>query len=165
MNDQEASGIVLKRLYDLRKTGTTEIADFADTGLASDTVSRILEQLAQQGLIDWNPIIAGFMNKDRYLAVMAKINAFGVNVIEGTEQPPIAIKIDQSVNVHGSQGVQIGGSGNVQNINLTLDKLNNYIDSSVATTREKENAKGLLAAALENPLVQKAIQWLMGGTS
>ena len=67
------------------------------------------------------------MNKeDRYRAVMAKINAYGVDVIERRVQPPIAINIDQSVNVHGSQGVQIGGSGNVQNINLTLDKLNNY---------------------------------------
>jgi hypothetical protein len=66
------------------------------------------------------------------------------------------------VNVQGSQGVQIGGSGNIQNVNLTLERLNNYIDSAGATTKEKEEAKGLLSAALENPLVKKALEWATG---
>ena len=58
MNDQDARGIVLKRLYAVRNTGTTEIADFADTGLAPDTVSRILRAAcASWGSFDWNPNI------------------------------------------------------------------------------------------------------------
>ena len=161
MNDQEARGIVLRRLYDLREVKQrAELSDFAETGLAADKVGSILEQLAQTGLIEWRPLKAGFQSREEYLAVMARITAFGVDVIEGGAKPQMAINIDASVNVHGSQGVQIGGSGNVQNVNLTLEKLNNYIDSAGATTEEKENAKGLLSAALENPLVQKAIQWL-----
>jgi hypothetical protein len=166
MKDQEARGVVLKRLYDIREVKeTAELSDFADTGLAPDTVTRMLEQLAQQGLIDWNPHKAGFQSNSptKYLAVMAKISVYGVQVVDGEAKPPIAINIDASVNVHGSQGVQIGGSGNVQNINLTLERLNNYIDSAGAMTQEKEKAKGLLRAAFENPLVQKAIQWLTGG--
>jgi hypothetical protein len=65
----------------------------------------------------------------------------------------------------GKQGVQIGGSGNVQNVTLTLEKLNNYIDSAGATTQEKAEAKSLLKAALENPLVQMAIKWWTGAPS
>ena len=165
MKDQEARGIVLKRLYDIREAGqAAELDDFRDTNLPPAKVERMLEQLNQHGLIEWHPQQA-INSPSRYLAVMAKINAYGVDVVEGTAKSPIAINIDRSVNVHGSQGVQIGGSGNVQNVSLTLERLNNYIDSAGTSTHEKEEAKGLLRAALENPIVQKAIQWLMGVTS
>jgi hypothetical protein len=66
--------------------------------------------------------------------------------------PPMAYAIDASVHVQGSQGV-IVGNNNVQNVTLILERLNNFIDSAVASTQEKEKAKGLLSAALENPLV------------
>jgi hypothetical protein len=166
MKDQEARGIVLKRLYDIREAKQpAELGNFDDTGLAPETVTRMLEQLAHHGLIEWNPHKAGLNSLTKYLAVMARISAYGVDVIEGEAKPPIAINIDASVNVHGSQGVQIGGSGNVQNVSLTLERPNNYIDSAGATTQEKEDAKGLLSAAFENPLVQKAIQWLTGAGS
>jgi hypothetical protein len=166
MKDQEARGIVLKRLYDIREAKQpAELSNFDDTSLAPETVTRMLEQLAQKGLIEWHPHKGGINSPTKYLAVMARISAFGVDVVEGGAKSPIAINIDASVNVHGSQGVQIGGSGNVQNVSLTLERLNNYIDSAGATTQEKKDAKGLLSAAFENPLVQKAIQWLTGAGS
>jgi hypothetical protein len=167
MKDQEARGIVLKRLYDIRDAKRpAELSSFTETGIEPDTVARIIEQLAEKGLIDWHPVHGGINSPSKYLVLMARINAYGVDVVEGAIEPPFAINIhtsvDKSVNVHGSQGVQIGGSRNVQNVNLTLERLNNYIDSAGASTKEKADAKGLLSAAFDNPLVQKAIQWLTG---
>ncbi|SHN86956.1 hypothetical protein SAMN05444170_6936 [Bradyrhizobium erythrophlei] len=170
MKDQEARGVVLKRLYDIRDARQpAELSNFTDTGIASDTVARIIEQLADKGLIEWHPVTGGINSPAKYLILMARINAYGVDVIEGATKPPFAINIhtsvDKSVNVHGSQGVQIGGSGNIQNVNLALERLNNYIDSAGASTKEKADAKGLLSAAFDNPLVQKAIQWITGAGS
>jgi hypothetical protein len=48
-----------------------------------------LEQLAQQSLIEWNPYSAGIAGPDVYLAVSARIAAFGVDVVEGKVQPPL----------------------------------------------------------------------------
>ena len=167
MRDQEARGIVLNRLYEIRDAKQpAELSNFTETDVAPDTVTRVIEQLAEKGLIDWHPVRGGINSPAKYLALMARINAYGVDVVEGAVEPPFAINIhanvDKSVNVQGSQGVQIGGSGNIQNVNLTLERLNNYIDSAGATTKEKEEAKGLLSAALENPLVKKALEWATG---
>lgn len=42
---------------------------------------------------------------------------------EVTGQPPIAISIDSSINVHGSQNIQIGGQGNVQSLTMDIEKM------------------------------------------
>src|SRR5882757_4376401 len=52
--------------------------------------------------------IRGFAVRS-YLLFMAKIKAFGADVIEGNTPPPISISVDNGVSVRGSQGVQIGG--------------------------------------------------------
>jgi hypothetical protein len=88
---------------------------------------------------------------------MAKITAFGADVIEGSTPPPISINVDSSVNVHGSQGVQIGGQGNVQNITMDVGKLMNAVDAGTGTMQEKEEAKSLLKKVLENPLAKFAL--------
>ncbi|MGY3589027.1 hypothetical protein ACVIGB_002018 [Bradyrhizobium sp. USDA 4341] len=160
MKDSEARGIVLKKMYDLRETkDRLELPDFADTGLEVDKVGRVLEQLAEKGLIQWNPRRSSMTSAVRYMVIMAKISAFGVDVVEGDAAPPMAITIDSSINVHASQGVQIGGHGNIQNVNLNLERLNNYVDSSNASAAEKDEAKSLLKQVWENPLVKGAIEW------
>lgn len=160
MKDSEARGIVLKKMYDLREVKDhLELADFAGTGLESDKVGRILEQLADKGLIQWNPRRSSQTSAVRYMVIMAKISVFGVDVVEGETAPPMAINIDASVNVHGSQGVQIGGQGNAQTVTVDIERLKNFIDSSDAGLQEKEAAKGLLSQMLENPLVKSAIEW------
>jgi hypothetical protein len=88
---------------------------------------------------------------------MAKITAFGADVVEGNTPPPISINIDSSVSVHGSQGVQIGGQGNVQNVTMDVGKLMNAVDAGTGTMQEKEEAKSLLKKVLENPLAKFAL--------
>ena len=75
MKDQEARGIVLKRLYDMRDAKQpAELSNFTETGLTTDTVARIIEQLAHKGLIDWHPVHGGINSPSKYLALMARIN-------------------------------------------------------------------------------------------
>ncbi|WP_316162858.1 hypothetical protein [Bradyrhizobium sp. SZCCHNRI20481] len=162
MNDSEARGIVLKKFYDLRgEQSHLEMADLETTGLPRNTVERILEQLGEQRLINWNPRNNNMGGPNRYTVIMASISSFGVDVVEGATQPPIAITIDASVNVHGSQGVQVGGQGNVLNVTLDVERLNSFIDSSGASVHDKEEAKGLLKRLAENPLVKGAFEWLL----
>jgi hypothetical protein len=158
VKDSDARGIILRRLYDLRdeKNHANE-GDFEDLGVESATLGRLLEQLADKNLIRWNPI-KGAMGVG-YLALMARIAASGVDVIEGNIQPPISITVDSSINVHGSQGVQIGGQGNVQNLTMDVHKLMNVVDQGTGTIQEKEEAKSLLKKLFENPLVKGAIDW------
>jgi hypothetical protein len=94
-----------------------------------------------------------------YLAFMAKISGAGVDVVEGVTAPPPSIAIDNSIAVHGSHGVMIGGQGNVQNVILDVERLNSFIDSSGANVTEREEAKGLLRRLAENPLVKGAIEF------
>ena len=159
MKDNDARGLVLQRLYDIRhKVDFANHHDFAGVPLDEMTLGNILEQLAQKGLVNWKParLLAG-----HYAAFMARITAFGSDVIEGVARPPIAISIDSSVNVHGSQNVQIGGQGNVQNLTMDIEKMNLFVDSAEASVVEKEEAKSLLKKISENKLVQMAIRALI----
>ncbi|MGY8681214.1 hypothetical protein Q2941_25965 [Bradyrhizobium sp. UFLA05-153] len=160
MNDSDARGLVLKRFYDLRETRDhLELADFADLELASRDLGRALEQLADKGLIDWKPRKSSMTSAIEYVVIHARITGDGTDVIEGRAIPPTAITLDASINIHGSQGVQVGGQGNTQNVNLDLEQLNNYIDSSNASTVAKKKAKSLLKQVWENPLVKGAFEW------
>jgi hypothetical protein len=161
MKDSDARGLVLNRLYDLRhQIEYANMSDFADIGVDAKIIPAIVEQLAQQDLVKWNPqkAMAG-----RYLALMAKITARGVDVIEGNTTAPIAITIDSSVNVHGSQNVQIGGSGNVQTVTMDIERMINAVDGANVSSTEKEEAKSLLKKISENKLVRTLLSQWVGG--
>ena len=57
----------------------------------------------------------------------------------------------QHINIHGGH-VQIGNH-NRQEITTSIETLNNLINSSQATTEQKEEAKGLLRKLAEHPLI------------
>jgi hypothetical protein len=96
MNDSEARGVILKRLYDIRHEVTrAQFHHFDDLHLELNILANILEQLAQKNLIDWTPHRSSSTgNIDTF---MARINASGVDVVEGTALSPISITIDRSV--------------------------------------------------------------------
>jgi hypothetical protein len=157
MKDSDARGLVLNRLYELRDLKPNlDKSDFADLGLEIQKVGSLLDQLNQKGLVAWHP--AKGMGGS-YIAFMARISAEGVDVIEGNVSPPLSITYDQRVTVQSSQGVQIGGQGNVLTLNMDVDRLNSFIDSADASVKEKEEAKSLLKKLVENPLVKAAVEW------
>jgi hypothetical protein len=157
MKDKEARGIVLRRLYELRDHGPANPRDFMNLGFAENAVARYLGGLAEDGYVKWKPL----KGLNEYLAYMAEITSRGSDVVEGVSPPPTSITIDNRIAIHGSQGVQIGGQGNVLNVTLDVERLNSFIDSSDATVHEKEEAKGLLKRLSENPLVKGAFEWLL----
>jgi hypothetical protein len=153
MKDNEARGLILTRLYEIRnEVDYANPKDLAGLPLAEDVVGNILKQLDEQGLINWKPVRAG--PGRNYLAYMAHITAFGVDVVEGNSRPPISITIDSSVNVHGSQNVMVGGQGNVQTVTMDIEKMISVVDNSGTSVAEREEAKSLLKKIADNKLVQ-----------
>jgi hypothetical protein len=61
-------------------------------------------------------------------------------------------KPSHNITIHGAQSVQIGDY-NTQNIINSIQALNNQIESSTASEKEKEEAKSLLSKFLNHPLV------------
>jgi hypothetical protein len=153
MTDSEIRGIILSSLYERRhKQQYVHIPDdlpiigFDLTNKQDLTVvGNVAQQLADQNLITFERLVGSRLNG------LAKITAFGVDVIEQKSQSPISITIDQRISVTGSSHVQIG-SGNVQNVS-DFDKLNVAVAKSNATQAEKEEAKSLLEKLSNSPLV------------
>jgi hypothetical protein len=109
MKDSDARGVVLKRLYEQRHSrGLLRVDEHLrdlQEAFPGIILFNIIKQLAEKGLVEH---IAAHGHRIR-------ITATGVDVMEGTREPPISINIDQSVAVHGSTNVQIG-VGNIQNV-------------------------------------------------
>lgn len=87
-----------------------------------------MNQLAENGLIEWKPNLSRRTGRIDFYA--GRILSAGVEVIEGSRQPPIAINVDHGITLHGSQNVMIGGQGNTQNVTMDLERLNMIVDSS-----------------------------------
>ena len=65
-------------------------------------------------------------------------------------------------NISDSQGFQAGNQ-NIQNITDSFNELMQQIESSDATPKEKEEAKGVLRQVLENPLVTAILGGALSG--
>jgi hypothetical protein len=155
MNDTEARGLVLKRLYDIRKTVPQATPkDFADLKLDHIDLANAMEQLSEKRMLSlWKPIRNGATGQiDIFIA---HIGAHGVDVQEGVVPPPPDIKI---IHIHGSQNII--GDRNVQNVNFNLDaeKIIANINSANATNTEKEEAKSLLQKLMDNPVLKWALE-------
>lgn len=124
MRDDHARGLVLQSLYEIRheKDHLRVPEELAIPGMPMNDratlkmLGNIAKQLAEKGLIEFHPVI-----DPHYYTGHASITAFGVDVVEGSSRPPIAIVIDQSIEIHGSSQVQIG-DGHIQ---TTTKKENN----------------------------------------
>lgn len=89
MNDNELRGLVLKGFYDKRREGIIDADQIVLDGVPYEEIPPICDQLAQLGLIEWDPIYVG----TRTWAGSGKITATGVNVIEGRAKPPSSIDL------------------------------------------------------------------------
>jgi hypothetical protein len=161
MKDKDARGIVLRALYDVRHTQTHPAVPSDVPGLEvlePQVLNNILRQLREQNLIEFRPMSGGDVVFGR-----ANITSYGVDVVEGEKVSPIAIAIDNSVNVHSSQNVMVGGSSNAQTVTMDVDKLFNAVDGAAASATEKAEAKSLLQKVLDNPLAKKLLGWFTNG--
>ena len=152
MKDSEVRGIILQRLYDIRHSnhGMVDVPDgLGVMNIPPTVLGNCAAQLDEQGLIMFRQVMGR-----EYRSGYGSITAFGVDVVEGNVKPPIAVTIDSSINVSASQGVQIGGHGNVQNMSFDIEKMISMVDSANGTIAEKDEAKSLLKKIAENKIVQ-----------
>ena len=157
MKDTEIRGILLQKYYERRRERHIQFSSEDFDGAISDTdIAYISDQLAEHGLIDWQP----FHNRGELVGGFGYITAFGVDVIEDEDvDSPIKIVFDQrNITVTKSTNVQIG-NGNIQAI--TIGEIIAAIAKSNASEKEKNDAKSILKRFLEHPLVTS----ILGGVS
>lgn len=151
MKDVELRGIILKKYYEKRRGQifTPKPDDFSPPVSLEDILA-ISDQLAEHGLLEWKAI-----RRFGDISIgLGKITAFGIDVVEGEATPDIKVEFVQNktVNVTGSSNVVVG-SHNTLNVNQHVAELARFIDNSVGTTEQKNEAKGLLRRFVEHPLV------------
>lgn len=156
MKDSEMRGLLLQAFYDHREhphPWQPQPADFGDQ-LTQQQIFRIGQQLEQQGLISGtlSPLFSG----DGGGFVFARITAIGAEVIEGDRPVPTGIQIvNNSINISHSANVSgiVAGNNNQQTLMHCVSELIKVIESADASAEKKAEAKGLLRAFLEHPLV------------
>jgi hypothetical protein len=162
MKDNDLSGMVLQRFYDLRhEQSGVQLDDVRIPGEGMERVtSNICKQLSDHGLIHWD---SHNSLDDTSFGGIGDITASGVDVIEGSTRAPIAITLhDQSVSVHGSSNVQIG-QRNAIHANIDIKKIHSAIENSNASRVEKDEAKSLWSNILNNATFAAVVGALTGG--
>ena len=154
MKDSVVRGRLLQLLYERRGEGSVpfghaEQAVPPPEGINRRDWLRAVAQLSEYRLIDWTPL------EDRsgtgLLSGFAKINDFGVKVLEAGVEPPIRISIDESrrTSVPRQQQALIGASTpQQQEVTEALEKVITAINQADLSEQEKTEAKSLLRKLL-----------------
>jgi hypothetical protein len=145
---------MLQLLYERRSEGSipfgqAEQAVPPPEGINRRDWLRAVAQLSEYHLIDWTPL------EDRsgsgLLSGFAKINDFGVKVLETGVEPPIRISIDESRRtiVPRQQQAPIAASTPQQQVvTEALEKVITAINQADVPEEEKDEAKSLLRKLL-----------------
>jgi hypothetical protein len=155
MKDSVVRGCLLRLLYERRSEGSipfghAEQAVPPPGGINRRDWLRAVAQLSEYRLIDWTPLED--KNGMGLLSGFAKINDFGVKVLEAGVASPIRISIDESRRTTVSQQEQapIGPSNPQQQqvIVEALEKVITAINQADLSEKDKNAAKSLLRKLL-----------------
>jgi hypothetical protein len=154
MKDSVVRGCLLQLLYERRSEGSipfghAEQAVPPPAGISRRDWLRAVAQLSEYRLIDWVPL--DDQSGMGLLSGFAKINDFGVKVLEGGVAPPIRISIDERrrTTVPPGQQASIAPSTRQQQaITKALEKVITAINQADVSEREKNEAKSLLRKLL-----------------
>ena len=154
MKDSVVRGCLLQFLYERRSEGSIPFghADQAvppPAGMSQRDWLRAVAQLSEYRLIDWTPV------EDKsgmgLLSGFAKINGFGVKVLEGGVASPIRISIDEArrTTVPQQEQAPVGPSTLQQQVIVeALEKVITAINQADVSEREKNKVKSLLRKLL-----------------
>ncbi len=154
MKDSVVRGRLLQLLYQRRREGSilfghAEQAAPPPKGINRRDWLRAVAQLSEYRLIDWTPL------EDQsgmgLLSGFAKINDFGVEVVEAGAASPISISIDESrrTTIPRQQQAPIAASTPQQEvITEALEKVITAINQADVSEQEKNEAKSLLRKLL-----------------
>jgi hypothetical protein len=154
MKDSVVRGRLLQLLYERRDEGSIPFGRLEQAapppgGISRRDWLRAVAQLSEYGLIDWTSL------EDKsgmgQLSGFAKINDFGVQVVEAGVAPPIRISIDESprTTVPKQQQAPVATSTSQQRkITQALEKVIAAINQVDVSEQEKNEAKSLLRKLL-----------------
>ncbi len=154
MKDSVVRGCLLQLLYERRSEGPIPFGrvDHAvppPGGISRRDWLRAVAELSEYGLIDWTPL------EDQsgmgQLSGFAKINDFGVKVLEAGVEPPIRIAIDEVRRTtvrKQEQGPIATSTPQQQKITEALEKVITAINQADVSEQEKNEAKSLLRKLL-----------------
>src|SRR5438094_9008048 len=154
MKDSVVRGCLLQLLYERRSEGSIpfgqgEQAVLPPGGINHRDWLRAVAQLSEYGLIDWTPL------KDKsgmgQLSGFAKINDFGVEVLEGSVASPISISIDESRRTTAPRRQTPTAQSTEQQQQVIMDALEKVItaiNQADMSEQEKNEAKTLLRRLL-----------------
>jgi hypothetical protein len=154
MKDSVVRGRLLQLLYERRDEGSIPFGRLEQAvpppgGISRRDWLRAVAQLSEYGLIDWTSL------EDKsgmgQLSGFAKINDFGVQVVEGGVAPPIRISADESprTTVPKQQQAPVATSTSQQRkITEALEKVIIAINQADVSEQEKNEAKSSLRKLL-----------------
>jgi hypothetical protein len=163
MKDPVVRGCLLQLLYERRSEGSipfghAEQAVPPPGGISRRDWLRAVAQLSDYRLIDWTPL------EDKsgmgQLSGFAKINDFGVKVLEAGVAPPIQIAIDKSRRTSVPQQEQApiaASTPQQQTITDALEKVITAINQADVSEQEKNEAKSSLRKLLGGKAAAKVL--------
>jgi len=163
MKDSVVRGRLLQLLYEHRTEGSTPLGHGEQAvpppgGISRRDWLRAAAQLSEYGLIDWTPL------EDKsgmgLMSGFAKINDFGVQVIEAGVASPIRISIDESRRTAVPQPEQAPiavSTPQQQMITDALEKVITAINQAEVSKQEKNEAKSLLRKLLGSKAATKVL--------
>src|SRR5881296_430108 len=154
MKDSVVRGRLLQLLYERRSKGSIPFGRLEQAvpppgGISRRDWLRAVAQLSEYGLIDWSPLedTSGM----GLLSGFAKINDFGVKVLEGGVAPPVSISIDKSrrTTAPRQQTPTAPSTQQQQQVIMeALEKVITAINQADVSEQEKNEAKTLLRKLL-----------------
>src|SRR6266513_3106528 len=163
MKDSVVRGRLLRLLYERRREGSipfghAEQAVPPPGGINRRDWLRAVAQLSEHRLIDWTPL------EDQsgmgLLSGFAKINDFGIKVLEAGVAPPIRISIDKSRRTTVPQQQQAPIAASIlrqQAITKALEKVITAINQADVSEQEKNEARSLLGKLLGNKAAARVL--------
>lgn|SRR6202035_3875265 len=163
MKDSVVTGCLLQLLYERRSEGSIPFGRIDQAvpppgGISRRDWLRAVAQLSEYHLIDWTPV------EDKsgmgQLSGFAKINDFGVKVLEGGVEPPIRIAIDKSGRTgvpRQKQAPTATSTPQQERITDALEKVITAINQANLSKREKDESKSLLRKLLSSKAAIKVL--------
>src|SRR6266498_1256707 len=163
MKDSVVRGCLLHLLYERQREGPipfghAEQAVPPPGGISRHDWLRAVAQLSEYRLIDWTPV------EDQsgmgLLSGFAKINDFGVKVLEAGVASPIRISIDESRRTTAPRQEQAPiatSTPQQQAITEALEKVITAINQADLSEKEKNEAKSLLRKLLRSKAAAKVL--------
>jgi hypothetical protein len=163
MKDSVVRGRLLQLLYERRSEGSIPFGRIEQGvpppgGISHRDWLRAVAQFSEYGLIDWSPL------EDKsgmgLLSGFAKINDFGVKIIEGGVEPPIQIAIDKSRRTgvpRRKQVPTVTSTPQQERITDALEKVITAINQADLSKQERNESKSLLRKLLSSKAAAKVL--------